>query len=283
MRRGPLVLLSFVICFSLNAFAQGGRVLFAEPLKVLDKAFYEVAYQYNSEDPHTDPAKPLTRTAEMALLIGEKNSQYSDYKSVVYDSLCNLYAGKYMNPMESLMLLRNHNASPGNFYIIRSHDRLDSIMVMNKITTVSDPMDRNGFVVYNAVYSEPAPAIDWTILDEKKTIGGIEVTKATGRLHGRDWTAWFAESVPYPEGPWELVGLPGLILEAYDSDNQHEFSLIHLKPVDRNIFDRSGEYEKTSREAFLKYRNDRYQADRSGWKTKNWPSVAPFGNFIEKD
>ncbi len=257
--------------------------MFSEPLKKLDRAFYEVAYQYNSEDPYTDPSKALTRSAEMALLIGEKNSQFSDYKSVIYDSLCNLYAGKYMNALESMMLLRKHNAAPGNFHIIRCHDRQDSLLVMNTLTTVSDPMDRNGFVTYNAIYREAAPVLNWEIFDEKKTIGGVEVTKASCRLHGREWTAWFAESIPYPEGPWELGGLPGLILEAYDSDNQHEFTLLHLKPVDKDIFDRSDKYEKTSRKAFLKYRKDRYEADRSGWKTKNWPMVPPFGNFIEKN
>lgn len=74
--------MSFAICFYLNAFSQEGRVLFSEPLKKLDRAFYEVAYQYNSEDPYTDPSKALTRSTEMALLIGEKNSQFSDYKRV---------------------------------------------------------------------------------------------------------------------------------------------------------------------------------------------------------
>jgi GLPGLI family protein len=67
--------------------------------------------------------------------------------------------------------------------------------------------------------------IAWEITDETKKIGEYKCTKATGRFRGRDYTAWFAEEIPISSGPWKLFGLPGLILEAYDSKMEfHAFA-----------------------------------------------------------
>ncbi|SDG79194.1 GLPGLI family protein [Psychroflexus sediminis] len=62
--------------------------------------------------------------------------------------------------------------------------------------------------------------ISWDITDETKKIGTYEVQKATAHFRGRDYTAWFTSEIPLPYGPWKLVGLPGLILEAYDTDKE---------------------------------------------------------------
>jgi len=60
--------------------------------------------------------------------------------------------------------------------------------------------------------------IDWKIMDEFKDISGFKCQKATGFFRGREYTAWFTLHIPVPFGPWKLHGLPGLILEAYDTD-----------------------------------------------------------------
>lgn len=68
------------------------------------------------------------------------------------------------------------------------------------------------------------PKIDWKLLPETKEIGGYMCQKATGRLFGRDYIAWFSPDLPYSFGPWLLSGLPGLIMEASDSKNEVRFS-----------------------------------------------------------
>lgn len=67
---------------------------------------------------------------------------------------------------------------------------------------------------------EPTPVIDWKISGETKKIGDFHVQKATTEFRGRNYTAWFTVDIPLPYGPWKLQGLPGLILEAYDTNKE---------------------------------------------------------------
>lgn len=67
---------------------------------------------------------------------------------------------------------------------------------------------------------EPTPQISWELTSETKKIGDHVVHKATCHFRGRDYTAWFTTDIPLPYGPWKLQGLPGLILEAYDTHKE---------------------------------------------------------------
>ena len=58
----------------------------------------------------------------------------------------------------------------------------------------------------------------WNITKETKYIGKVVCIKATTTFRGRDYIAWFTTEIPVPYGPWKLNGLPGLIIEAYDTD-----------------------------------------------------------------
>lgn len=60
--------------------------------------------------------------------------------------------------------------------------------------------------------------IEWKITDNKKMIGNYTCVKASTSFLGREWEVWFSPDIPVPMGPWRLNGLPGLILEAYDSE-----------------------------------------------------------------
>ena len=71
----------------------------------------------------------------------------------------------------------------------------------------------------NHIYTkEVAPKINWKVENETKKIGKFNCKKATTSFRGRNYTAWFTTEIAVPFGPWKLNGLPGLIIEAYDTN-----------------------------------------------------------------
>lgn len=70
---------------------------------------------------------------------------------------------------------------------------------------------------------EIIPVIDWKLEKETKKIGSFDCKKATTSFRGREYIAWYALEIPLPYGPWKLHGLPGLILEAYDTNKEVYF------------------------------------------------------------
>jgi len=71
---------------------------------------------------------------------------------------------------------------------------------------------------------EKMPAIEWNITQEAKEIQGMQCQKATCNFKGRSYEAWFCSQLPYSNGPWKLGGLPGLIVEAYDTKKEVVFT-----------------------------------------------------------
>ncbi|MCX2451582.1 GLPGLI family protein [Pedobacter sp. PLR] len=72
-------------------------------------------------------------------------------------------------------------------------------------------------------YEDAYPNIIWKITSEVKEIGDIKCTKAEGNYKGRVYYAWFTTELPLTGAPWKLLGLPGLVLEAYDTKKQVMF------------------------------------------------------------
>lgn len=78
--------------------------------------------------------------------------------------------------------------------------------------------------------------IDWKILNDRKKIGKFNCRKAKGTFRGRDYTVWFTEEIPVSAGPWKLFGLPGLILEAVDSEGMLKaYAKKIIYPVEKPI------------------------------------------------
>ena len=104
-------------------------------------------------------------------------------------------------------------------------------------------------------FEDRLPQIDWRIQNETKSILGYTCQKAVGKLYNRKWTVWFTMDIPISEGPWLLAGLPGLILEAVDSENIFHFTAIELgKGNNLSVEPTSKKFIKCSRKELLEYR-----------------------------
>lgn len=58
----------------------------------------------------------------------------------------------------------------------------------------------------------------WEILPDEKRIDSMLCVKARCHFRGRDYIAWFVPEIPLPYGPWKMGGLPGLIVDLQDAD-----------------------------------------------------------------
>lgn len=64
----------------------------------------------------------------------------------------------------------------------------------------------------------------WTLTNEKKQLDNLTLQKATTTWGARNWIAWFAKDIPFQEGPYKFHGLPGMIVEVSDDQNNYKFS-----------------------------------------------------------
>lgn len=84
-------------------------------------------------------------------------------------------------------------------------------------------------------YQDDSAIQKWNIKDETKDILGYTCRKATCRFRGRDYEAWYAEELPIPYGPYNFKGLPGLIVELYDTNKEYVFNMVGIERPDEII------------------------------------------------
>lgn len=87
------------------------------------------------------------------------------------------------------------------------------------------------FININVYEVQSNDEIKWEISDDIKKWENYTLQKATTRYGGRDWEVWFTNEIPIPEGPLFLKGLPGLIVEAKDTENQYSLKMIGIKKI----------------------------------------------------
>ena len=176
-------------------------------------ALYECIYQYDVTG-KTDKGD-ISDTFNCMLLIGEESSKFLDYAAFQLDSVSAIkgVSDDVIKEYEE----RDLKATP---YFDR---RMFNSSSDNKLTTIST------MAPFSYIYEEKTPLIEWKLSDETQTVCGYECRKAEGEYGGRKWTAWYAEEIPVPFGPWKLTGLPGLVMQAYDSDNIHRFVAVSFR------------------------------------------------------
>lgn len=101
-------------------------------------------------------------------------------------------------------------------------------------------------------YMEEIPRFQWKIATDKKKIGGFQCQKAACTFRGRRYEAWFTTDLPISNGPWKFHGLPGLILEVYDTDKEYLFMYVGHKKSNSVISSLPHDYIRTNRTNYQK-------------------------------
>ena len=180
-------------------------------------------------------------------------------------------------------------------------------------------IEKNGSKIYHyesfgndLLKFEEIIIFNWKLVNEQKVIRGYICNKATTNFEGRNWTAWYAADIPSNSGPYKFHGLPGLILDLYDSDNifhfvveRVELAKFDINPVVSNFFINDGDIvpQLVEKNNFYDFRrkyysmtlNERIQYINRGEKgTYSLEVTSPIGeqltserkpktkNFIEK-
>lgn len=159
----------------------------------------------------TDSASPTVfRQENMVLYIGDQMNIFLSYDKIKRDSA--LKASGYNNATAQ------KNSNP----VINTQIISDKI---NRQLVIQEYLFRHYY------YTIPYPVIDWTITTEKKQVAGYSCIRAEGYYKGRVYHAWFTTQAKLEGAPWKLQGLPGLVLEAYDTRKQIIFEFNKMETV----------------------------------------------------
>lgn len=178
-----------------------------EPL--IAKVYYTFTHQYSKED----TSQKLE--TNVILLIGKDNSRYSNARY------------SYTAPRPDLPAAGGSDASARPLITVSATPIVSIVsqLIGNELLyTTPDALSYlNTLGVSSFMYSIPKPKINWDIQNETREIAGFQCQKATGTVAGRTYSVWFTPELAFPYGPWKLSGLPGLILEAADEEEQVTF------------------------------------------------------------
>ena len=220
------ILLNFLCLVAMAASAQ-------------QKADIEVSYTQTNKG-----LRGGMTTSDWTMLANSSLSKFYNRLSEKIDSMCSTPKGK--KEYDALMFKSMSSgkasmAKPSNLYVIISNSK-------SEVEVYGKAVDN----YYR--YSEPFDEMSWVMTDSVKIIIGYECLQAKTTYHGRNWIAWFTPEIPISTGPWKFRGLPGIILEAYDSDRDYCFVATGIEKTTeeiRPVYSKK-QYEKSDRKAMLK-------------------------------
>jgi GLPGLI family protein len=77
---------------------------------------------------------------------------------------------------------------------------------------------KSGNMFVKGLFTDTLDNFPWQLTEETKQIDSLLCTKATTKFRGRNYEAWFCPDIAIPNGPFKFGGLPGLIIEIYDTE-----------------------------------------------------------------
>ncbi|QAR29993.1 GLPGLI family protein [Ornithobacterium rhinotracheale] len=223
----------------------------AEPYDetVLGNSTQNIYYTYNTT-PNPEN-KDKQKTGLTILQMGEDLLKFTDEATLKSDSLSKVFAKK------GNMDTSDINKKLAIMYKIGFNSNVFHNLKTKQIT-IQNTMGLPGLE-----YTLPTPQLKWQLQKDKKEILGYTVQKATTSYGGREWEAWFAQDIPLAYGPYVFNGLPGLILEIYDTENEHHFTATGMDNRPQAIYKQIYDDEiKTSEEKAKKALKNKYETPK---------------------
>jgi len=180
----------------------------------IDNAKYRITYE--AKWVNNTSIKPFIYTdSEMRLDIGEKVTNFYDRTKQVKDSLMQ---EKVKTGNFDFSDLPKGGCFPFSYY--KNYPTAGKSIQLESVGTTD----------YQCTENVETP--DWQLIpDSTADIIGYHCQLAKTQFKGRTWFAWYAEDVPLQEGPWKLIGLPGLILKAYDENKEYTFTAVGMSTL----------------------------------------------------
>ncbi|MFD2564565.1 GLPGLI family protein [Aquimarina rubra] len=115
----------------------------------------------------------------------------------------------------------------GEFLHIVTNDAISTIMYSNPTdcyVRIPWPELSGG-----ATYKYDQNLMNWELTGNSKKIKNYNCQEALLNFHGREYLVWFTPEIPISKGPFNLDGLPGLIVEVQEKKGNFSLNLISLK------------------------------------------------------
>lgn len=231
------------------------NILFADEKT---KSLIKVEYSETTKSHLTSEGDTIMTKYDFILQVAPGYSCYYNPRTYYVDSLMHDPVGKLVYDQVNVDAL-NEAVSSGKSYfeILKKNGMMSEsarIDFKDFDTGIIQVWDRAGDRYrYNVAMAD----LVWEIGDSIKNILGYECLNAFADYHGRKWHAWFAPDIPVQDGPWQLCGLPGLIMEAETCDGLFKFEIKGLQQSEevlKSVFDQD-KYFDSNRKAFLKMKN----------------------------
>ncbi len=208
---------------------------------LIDYTLHNVLYEFAFA--HQPNSKESVGHTYTKLQVGQHFAKFADYFRFRLDSLY-----KAWNDQDRRVRVQELNQQLAIYQQIGFKKKIiKNLKTGQNIFRGYIPPNNYEFKVAN-------PTLDWKLEKEHKSILQYDTQKATVKFAGRKWVAWFAPAIPIPLGPYVFSGLPGLIMELYDTRHNFHFMIRGINNHRTPIFKRIevDTYVPVSKEKFYK-------------------------------
>lgn len=152
----------------------------------------------------------------------------NEYFSLYTNDLGSEFSSIGKRALDSITINKDSSLSLGQFKSLVPEYKFEYVLYYDyykKTLTMTQ-----SFINVGIGYKENA-SLQWRLTGEKQKIKGYQCQKAVLDYEGRTYVAWFTLDIPIQDGPYKFKGLPGLIIQIKDVENEFQFDLISLKKL----------------------------------------------------